>query len=174
VVGFAPGLRVSAAVRAFAQAQPDVEIELRRLNWYEQAEAVRDGRVDVGYLRRPFDDTGIRTVRVGSEPKVVCMPAAHALASRRRLTAADLAGETILDAVARRTATVEEKFELVAAGLGIAMVPRSVARYYARPGLVHRLVADAVAYEICLAVARDRRQHHLQEFMTVAAQALAD
>jgi DNA-binding transcriptional LysR family regulator len=174
VVGFAPGLSVSPAVRAFTRAHPGVEVELLHLNWHEQAEALRDGRADVGYLRRPFDGDGIRTIPVGSEPKVVCLPATHALASRRRLTEADLDGETILDAAARRTATVEEKLELVAAGRGIAMVPRSVARYYSRPDLVHRPVTDAAPLDICLAVLEGRRERHLQDFLTAAAHALAE
>lgn len=173
VVGFAPGLSVSAAVRAFAHAHPGVEIELFRLNWYEQAEALRDGRADVGYLRHPFDTDGIHTIPIGSEPKVVCLPATHPLASRRRLARADLESEVILDAEARRTATIEEKLELVAAGRGLALVPRSVARYYSRPDLVHRPMTDAVPYETCLAVAEDRRQQHLRDFLAVAAQALA-
>lgn len=173
VVGFAPGLSVSAAVRAFTHEHPGVEIELLRLNWYEQAEALRDGRADVGYLRHPFDADGLHTVPIGSEPKVVCLPAAHPLASRRRLTRADLDGEAILGREPRCTATIEEKLELVAAGVGIALVPRSVARYYSRPDLVHRPVADAVSYETCLAVVEDRRQQHLWDFLAVAAQALA-
>jgi DNA-binding transcriptional LysR family regulator len=174
VVGFSPGLSVSPAIRAFTHAHPGVEIELLHLIWYEQADALRDGRADVAYLRRPFDGHGIRTIPVGSEPKVACLPATHALASRRRLTKADLDGEMILDAEARRTATVEEKLELVAAGRGIAMVPRSVARYYSRPDLVHRPVTDAVSYEICLAVLEGRHGQHLQDFLTAATQALAE
>jgi DNA-binding transcriptional LysR family regulator len=172
VVGFAPGLRVSAAVRAYTQAHPDVEIELLHVNWYEQAETIRDGRADVGYLRRPFDDQGLRTVPVGSEKKVVCLPPGHPLASRRRLTTADLEGLPILDAEARRTATAEEKFELVAAGRGIAVVPRSVARYYARPDIAHRPLADAPPQELCLAVAEDRRQQHIEDFLNVATATL--
>ncbi|MDO8212208.1 LysR family transcriptional regulator [Conexibacter sp. CPCC 206217] len=173
VVGFAPGLQVSPAVRAFGAAHPGVEVELLRLHWYDQAEALRDGRADVACIRQPFDPEGLRTIRVGSEPKVACMPATHRLASRRRLTAADLDGETIIDAAARRTASVEEKFELVASGLGIAMVPRSVARSYARPGLVHRPVAGAEVLEIHLAVTDDRRQQRLEDFLSVAAAALS-
>ena len=173
VVGFAPGLSVSAAIRAFAEAYPGVEVRLLRLNWYEQADALRDGRADIGYLRQPFNQDGIRIVQLGTEPKVACLPTTHALASRRRLTTADLDGETVLDAEARRTATVEEKLELVAAGRGIAMVPRSVARYYSRPDLVHRPVTDAEPYEVCLAVLDGRTGKHLADFMTVAARALA-
>ncbi|KAK1182218.1 LysR substrate-binding domain-containing protein [Streptomyces sp. NBS 14/10] len=173
VVGFVPGLSVSTAVRAFAHEHPGVEIELLRLNWYEQAEALRDGRADVGYLRHAFDTDGLHTVPIGSEPQVACLPVAHPLASRRRLTRADLDGEEILDGERRRVATIEEKLELVAAGVGVALVPRSVARYYSRPDLVHRPVTDAVSHETCLAVVEDRRQQHLWDFLAVAAQALA-
>jgi DNA-binding transcriptional LysR family regulator len=174
VFGFAPGLRVSAAVRAFEQLHPETEIQLVHLNWFEQAEAVRDGRVDVGYLRRPFDDHGLRTIPINREPKVAVMPATHPLAPKRRLMLAQLEREVVLDAHSRRTATVEEKFELVAAGEGIALVPRSVARYYARPDVVHRPLIGAVEYETCLVTGADRCQQHLHEFVTVATQALGD
>jgi DNA-binding transcriptional LysR family regulator len=174
VVGFAAGLSVAPAVRAFTQAHPGVEVEPLRLNWHEQADALRDGRADVGYLRRPFDSHGLRVIVVGSEPKVACLPATHVLASRRRLSAADLDGVAILDAEARRTATVEEKLELVAAGRGIALLPRSVARYYSRPDLVHRPLADAVPFEICLVVLEDRRDRYVQDFLAGAVKALAD
>jgi DNA-binding transcriptional LysR family regulator len=174
VVGFAAGLSVSPAVRAFTRAHPGVEVEPIHLKWHEKADALRDGRADVGYLRRPFDATGIRTIPVGSERKVACLPATHALASRRRLTQADLDGQTILDAEARRTATVEEKLELIAAGRGIAMLPLSVARYYSRPDVVHRPVTDAVPLEICLAVVEGRHERQLEEFLAVAADTLAE
>lgn len=67
---------------------------------------------------------------------------------------------------------MEEKFELVASGRGIAMVPRSVARSYARHGLVHRPVTGADVLEIYLAATDDRRQQHLNDFLSVAAAAL--
>jgi DNA-binding transcriptional LysR family regulator len=172
VVGFAQGLSVLAAVRDFGDAHPDVDIERLSLNWYEQAEALHDGRADVGYLRGSFDGQGLRTVQIGSEATVACMPAGHPLAARRKLTTSDLAGQAMFDAEARRTATIEEKFELIAAGHGVTLVPRSVARYYARPGLAHRTVTDAQPYHLCLAVATGRRQQHLEDFLTIAATAL--
>jgi|SRR5882757_224781 len=174
VVAFASGLHVSDAVRAFAATHPDVEIELFGLHWWEQDAPLRDGRADVGYLRRPFDDTGLRTVPIGSEPKVACLPANHVLARRRALTCADLDGEPILDAHARRTSSVEEKFELISAGHGIAMVPRSVARSYSRPGLVYRPVTDAAPVETCLVVAEDRRERRVLDFVRVAAETLGE
>ena len=172
VVAFAPGLHVSDAVRAFTASHPGVEIELLRLHWWEQDAPLRDGRADVGYFRRPFDEEGMRVELVGREPKVACMPATHPLARRRQLRVADLDGETILDAHARRTSSVEEKFELIAAGHGIALVPRSVARSYSRPDLVYRRVIDAVPVETCLVLPRDRREPRVLEFLAIATRAL--
>jgi DNA-binding transcriptional LysR family regulator len=137
-----------------------------------RAAAGRPGRRRVP--PRPFDDTGLRAVSIGSEPKVACLPSTHRLARRRTLTWADLDGETILDAHARRTSSVEEKFELIAAGHGVAMVPRSVARSYSRPDLVYRSVTDAVPVETCVVVAEDRRERRVLDFATVAAQTLGD
>jgi DNA-binding transcriptional LysR family regulator len=174
VIGFAPGLSVAGAVRAFQQENPGIGVDMQRLNWFEQAEALRDGRVDVGYLRRPFDGHGIRCLPVGSEPVVACLPAAHPLSSKPYLVAADLSAETVLDTEIRRATTVEEKFELVAAGRGIAVLPRSVAEYYSQPGLVYLPIADTAPYELCIAVIKNRRQQHLREFVKVAVAALAD
>ena len=173
VVAFAPGLHVSEAVRAFTAARPEVEIGLLQLNWWEQDAALRDGRADVGHLRRPFDDTGLRTVPIGTESKVACLPVTHPLARRRTLVRADLDGESVMDAQSRRTSSVEEKFERVAAGHGIALVPVSVARSYSRPDLAYVPVLDLEPVGTCLAVLKGRRERRVRDFLSVAAQTLA-
>ncbi|MEW2164808.1 LysR family transcriptional regulator [Streptomyces sp. NPDC007084] len=174
VVAFTPGLHVSEAVRVFSAAHPDVEIELLQVKWWEQTAPLRDGRADVGYLRRPFDDSGLHTVAVGTERKDACLPATHPLAGRPALVLADLEGESILDARERRTSSVEEKFELVAAGHGIALVPHSVACSYSRPDLVHIPVKDAEPVDVCIAVVKDRRERHVRDFVTIAQQTLGE
>ena len=142
VVAFTPGLHVSPAIREFGTLHPDVQIELFQSKWWEQDAPLRDGRADVGYLRRPFDDAGLRTVTIGCESKVACLPVTHPLARRKKLRMADLDGEFILDAQTRRTSSVEEKFELIASGHGIALVPRTVAESYSRADLVNLPVTD--------------------------------
>ncbi|MGA6205126.1 LysR family transcriptional regulator [Nocardia testacea] len=176
VVGFASGLRVSAAVRAFGASHPEVEVELFQLKWWEQELPLRDGRADIGYLRRPFDDTGLCTVTVGAEPKIACLPSTHRLAAApaadRPLLEVDLAGEPVIGAQVRRTASIEEKFELIASGHGIAVVPRGVAQAYSRPDLVYRQVMDAEPADICIAVPEHRREGRVREFAQVAAATL--
>lgn len=174
VVAFTPGLHVSAAVRAFAATHPGVEIDLVRLSWWEQDAPLRDGRADVGYLRRPFDDTGLRAIPIGREPKLVCLPVNHPLAHRRALVVADLAGEPVLDAQARRTSSIEEKFELIAAGHGIAVLPRSVARSYSRPELVYRPLTDLAPVETCVVVTEDRRERRVLDFVAIAEETLGE
>ena len=174
VVGFMPGLHVSAALREFSVLHPDVELQLLPLKWWEQDAPLRDGRADVGYLRRPFDDAGLRVVAVGMESKVACLPVTHVLAGRRRLKTADLDGEDILDARTRRTSSVEEKFELIASGHGIALVPRTVAESYSRPDLVYLPVTDMAPVETCIAVAEGRRERRVANFVDAAVRTLGD
>ncbi len=174
VVAFAPGLHVSETVRAFALTHPGVEIELLHLPWWEQDAPLRDGRADVGYLRRPFDEAGLRAIRVGSDPKVACLPASHPLARRASLSLTDLEGESIIDGASRRVSSVEEKFELIVAGHGIAVVPISVATSYSRPDLVYRPLVDAVPLDTCLVVMADREDPRVADFMAVAAETLSD
>ncbi|MFJ7272965.1 LysR family transcriptional regulator [Kitasatospora sp. NPDC098663] len=171
-VAFSPGLHVSDVIRAFTARHPAIETDVVPARWWEQDAPLRDGRAQVGYLRRPFDDSGLRTISIGHEPTVACMPAAHPLACRAELTSADLADQRILDTPTRRTSSLEEKFELIASGQGIALVPLSVARSYSRPDLAHLPVTDAPGTETCLAVLADRHEKLLRDFLEIATATL--
>ncbi|MFI6768111.1 LysR family transcriptional regulator [Streptomyces sp. NPDC050355] len=172
VVGFSPGLHVSDAIRAFTLSHPKVEIDVLPLRWWERDAPLRDGRAHVGYLRHPFDDSGLRTVPIGHETKVACLPVTHPLASRRALTSADLDGEPILDGRTRRTSSLEEKFELIASGQGIALVPVSIAGSYSRPDLVYLTVTDALPVETCLVVPEGSRPGPVRDFLDIATATL--
>ncbi|MGY2060667.1 LysR family transcriptional regulator, partial [Nocardia gipuzkoensis] len=98
VIAFSPGLHVSEAIRAFATRHPEVETGVVPARWWEPDAPLRDGRAQIGYLRRPFDESGLRIIPIGREPRVATMPVSHPLASCRELTRADLEGERMLDA----------------------------------------------------------------------------
>ncbi|GAA1528372.1 LysR family transcriptional regulator [Kribbella lupini] len=172
VVAFASGLRVSEVVVAFAAKYPDVEVDLLRLNWWEQDGPLRDGRADIGYLRGSFDRTGMRVVAIGNERRVACLPLSHRLADRETVVRADLDGEEIMNTQRRRTASIEEKFELIASGHGIALVPETVARVYPRPDLVYLPIADAEPDETCLVVPAGRRNELALDFLDLAVSSL--
>ncbi|MBO0651342.1 LysR family transcriptional regulator [Streptomyces triculaminicus] len=172
VVAFSPGLHVSDAIRAFTASHPKVAVDVFPLRWWERDAPLRDGRAHVGYLRRPFDDSGLRTVPIGHETKVACLPVTHPLAGRSTLTSADLDGEPILGGRTRRTSSLEEKFELIASGQGISLVPVSVAESYSRPDLVYLTVADALPVETCLAVPESGRAGPASDFLDIATATL--
>ncbi len=164
VVGFRAGIRVTEAVRAFTAAHPDVVVDVRRLEWDDQAEAVLDGRVDLGYVRLPVTEGGLTLHPLGTEPRMAALPAGHPLAARPGLTTADLAGRTEILSLCgapvpgpdgrlpvSAVRTVEEKLEYVAAGRGVAYLPLSAARLYRRPDVVYRPVADLPPDETALA-----------------------
>ncbi len=57
------------------------------------AAAVRGGAADVAILRTPFDQRGLDTELLLTEPRVAVLPAGHPLADRPELRRADLAGQ---------------------------------------------------------------------------------
>jgi DNA-binding transcriptional LysR family regulator len=61
----------------------------------EQPQALRDGRADVGLLLCPFDDRGLDSEPLLTEPVLVALAAADPLAARTRLCLTDLAGRRL-------------------------------------------------------------------------------
>ncbi|MFI9385827.1 LysR family transcriptional regulator [Kutzneria sp. NPDC052558] len=187
-VGFMPGLIVTGAVRALSDRHPELTVNVVRTSWNDQVEVVRDGRVDVSYIRLPVDQSGLTVRPLLSEPRVAVLPADHRLAGKESVAVADLADEHLLqdpDAVPewRDIATelrdgtraamvafhaVEEKLEHVATGRGITVLPLSTATFYTRPDIVHVPVRDIPPNQVCLAWDAGRRSRLITEFAAIA------
>ncbi|MET0591443.1 MAG: LysR substrate-binding domain-containing protein, partial [Polyangiaceae bacterium] len=80
-------------LRVFHTRSPSVEVSLRELPPQEQIEALKDARIDVGFLRGPMHDDELASQEVQSEPLVVALPSGHALGARAKLALALLADE---------------------------------------------------------------------------------
>jgi DNA-binding transcriptional LysR family regulator len=85
-IGFMPGLTVTEPVRAFAASHPEVTVDVLRTDWTDQVRVLRDGRVDIGYVRMPIDLTALSSWLLFTEAQVAVVPAAHRLAGRDRLS----------------------------------------------------------------------------------------
>ncbi|KMO43100.1 LysR family transcriptional regulator [Methylobacterium variabile] len=159
-------------IRRFGERYPAVSVRLHEMPPGEQPAALHARRTDLGFLRRPPDDPELRAVRAWPETVGVALPAGHRLAARDRIALQDLRDEpyvslrlrdsrfatSLWDAclaagfVPRLTQQVVESaslVNLVAAGLGVALVPESIGAL-PRPDIVYRPLADpAPVADVC-------------------------
>jgi DNA-binding transcriptional LysR family regulator len=187
VIGFRAGIPVIPAARAFGAQHPDVVVDVQRTEWDDQAQTVLDGRVDVGFVRLPVDETGLRLTPLYTEPLLVALPTDHPLAGKEEISEADLAGEPLIwhgDASTRPTRLpysdprlrvhgVDEKLEHVAAGRGITFVASSESLFYSRPDISYVPVRDLAPDQVGVAMAASRPSRLADDFFA-AAQATAE
>jgi DNA-binding transcriptional LysR family regulator len=170
-IGFVPSVMcglLPELIRQFRLVEPDVETGFTELLSIEQAAALKLGRIDVGFGRLPIDDPDIACVTLLREPMRAALPGAHPLVGSGTVGLDALAREPlvvyparprpgyadqVLDLFARRgmrPASVSEANEiqtalgLVAAGIGVALVPASACQGR-RGSIVFRTVTDADA-----------------------------
>jgi DNA-binding transcriptional LysR family regulator len=182
MAGFRVGIAVTAAVRRFNDRHPDVLVDVQRIEGDDQAPMLLDGRIDVGYVRLPIDEAGLRVTPLYTEPQVVVLPAGHRLAGKEQVTEADLASEPLVWPGGASTQPtrrphpnagylvrgVDETLEHVAAGRGISFLPRSVTVFYSHPEVSYVPIPDLAPAQVCLAVAASRTSPVVDDFLTAA------
>ena len=187
MVGFRAGVAVTPAARAFEDRHPDVVVDLQRMEADEQAAMLLDGRIDVGYVRLPIDEAGLRVTPLYTEPRVAVLPAGHRFAGKEQVTEADLAGELLVwhgDPSTQPTKRplpdagypargVDETLEHVGAGRGVSFLARSASVFYSHPDVVYVPIPDLAPDQVCLAVAASHTSPVVADFVT-AAQSTAE
>ncbi|MBB3052407.1 DNA-binding transcriptional LysR family regulator [Prauserella isguenensis] len=147
-----PGVIPDKWVRKWGERVPDVPLQLVRVSAAEAAEHVRDGHVDAVLLRLPTDGTGLHAIPLYTEATVVVVEKEHLLTVADEVSVDDLADDVVLHphddtlpwerlpgqpAIARPDTTAGA-IELVAAGVGVLVVPQSLARLHHRKSLTYR------------------------------------
>lgn len=140
------------SLRAFEQAHPTAGLDLHEMNTNQQIENLLRGKADVGFIHAvPLPDE-LSAHTTLTERLVCCVPRHHRLAGRSRISISEMAGDKVLvfsrefaahyhDRIVAllRSAKVEPHapyrvqhwltvVALVAQGMGISLVPRSLAR----------------------------------------------
>jgi DNA-binding transcriptional LysR family regulator len=177
-------------VRVFRERHRDVHLTLHELSAAEQTRALHDGRIQVSFLRPPMDDSAIEVQTIVREPWVVAMPVSHRLAGRTRVALRTLAGEPFvtfprelapvlydqLISMCRaagfsphivQEAQMQTIVSLVAAGIGVALVPATL-QNLSRSGLVYKRLTGAPSrIELAVAWRRDDTSPLLRAFLEV-------
>jgi DNA-binding transcriptional LysR family regulator len=180
-VGYVPGVTPAKWARTWAHRHPEVPLRLHAVAAADAADALRADTIDVALLRPPVDASGIAVISLYEETTVVVVPIDHLLSAVDAVTAADLDGEPIvipLDDVVgwaaapgvhvdQRPETTQDATELVAAGIGVLIVPQSLARLHHRKDLVYRPITDAPTCPVALAVPEGQQQDIVEEFIGI-------
>jgi LysR family transcriptional regulator, benzoate and cis,cis-muconate-responsive activator of ben and cat genes len=183
---------IPRAVQAFQARYPDVNFELLEMSAADQAAALKDHRIELGFVVPPIDDPAIEVEVVGSESLILAMPTAHRLARQTTVKTAQLAGERFIGSstacgtnrpimVALRAAGAEQpvarvsdthlRLGFVAAGLGLTLVPASVAEL-TRAGISYRLLQPPAHVELAIARLKSARADAaLERFVEAAREA---
>jgi len=152
VIGFVVSTVVLPDVlRVFRARQPGVDLGLHQLTSARQVVALREGRLDVGFVRLPLVAPDLQTEVAYQEPIVIVTAKEHPVARRRRVSLAMLGGEPFIlwprsegagfhdqviglcraagfsPHVVQEATEMQTIINLVAAGIGVSLVPRSVA-----------------------------------------------
>jgi DNA-binding transcriptional LysR family regulator len=153
-------------------------------------EALRDGRIQVGFVRLPMDETGLVVEPILREPLIAVLPEGHRLARRARVRLVDLRSDRMIlfprhsapgyydvfISACRRAGyaprilhpgSMQTNLGLVSAGLGVTPMPASI-RNLRRAGVVYRPLAPPVPHvEMAVAYRRDERSAVLPAFLRV-------
>lgn len=194
VVGYPSSVAFSGLtelLKAFRTRAPGVALTVRELPPQEQLEALKDGRIDVGFIRGPSHEPDVMTRRVRSEPLVVALPSQHPLRARKRIALELLAkepfvafprhrGPAFFDLLMRlcheagftprivQEAPLLDLVSLVAAGFGVSLVPSSF-RNARRPGIVFRPIVGAPRADLLAAWRPDERSPIVRDFLDTVA-----
>jgi len=191
-IGFVPSADLDLlprALRLWRKRFPDAEVELHALLPEQQIEALRHGQIQLGILRLPVDDRSLVVRRILREPLLAALPVRHPLAQRARVRIADLKADPLIlfprrtapshydwllstcrrsgftPRVLHETESLQTNVGLIAAGLGVSLLPASI-RNLKRVGVVYRPLAPPVPH-VALAAAymRDDPPEVAQAFL---------
>lgn len=157
-----PGVTLTKWSRIWEERRQDTALEFLPVAEPDVVAAL-ESDADVAFVRLPVETEGLSVIRLYSETHVVVASADDAIADVEELTLADLAEYTLHDSAA----PVADTIALVAAGVGVVVLPHAIARAHARKDLVSRPVTDAPETEIAIAWLAEGETPDIQEFVGI-------
>lgn len=169
-----PGVTVDRWARTWAERQPGEELQVTPI----AAGTALPADADAGLLRLPVDTNTFHAVPLYTEKTVVVVPKEHLVSAADEVTLADVADEPLLrplddvltwpaPAGGHRPDTTADAFPLVAAEVGLLVVPQSLARLYHRKDLTYRTVTDAPTSSVGLVWRRDGHTDLVEEMIGI-------
>ncbi|WP_438353853.1 LysR substrate-binding domain-containing protein [Microbacterium sp. CJ88] len=186
-LGVIPGATPGKWVQAWRERMPAVAVELVPLEVRDQRTALLSGELDAALVRLPLEDDGLHVIRLYDEVPVVVVSAESALTVAEQLGADDLVGEVLVvprddvfgaevlsaaipGAASPRfdpPADTGDAIATVAAGVGIVVVPMSLARLHHRKDAEHRPLRGGPTSTVALAWPAERTTPDVEAFVGI-------
>ncbi|WP_282615085.1 LysR family transcriptional regulator [Roseomonas gilardii] len=184
--------RVPLAIRTYRRRYPDVELSLREANSNGLVEALRSGSLDAAFLRpEAIDRDGLRLHAMEEEPLIAALPSsrmAHEKPIHLRELASDpfvmtprALGPTLFDVtigacrkagfepiIGQSAPQVASVLALVAAELGVALVPVSMRDAAIKGVTYHDIKGEKPVTALALAVRSNERSPAVAAFVAEA------
>ncbi len=179
-------------LRRFRELYPDVELVLLELASGEQGQALRDKRIHLSLARLPTPEAGIVLETLAQDPLLAAFPASHRLATRKAVKLPELAAEPFLlfpphaessyaefvihlceqagftPRIVQTTGEIQTAISLVAAGIGITLVPAAM-QNLRREGVVYRpIVQPTPTVDLTMAYRENDPSPILPHFLEIA------
>lgn len=165
-LGVVPGATPGKWIDVWKQRMPRNDLHLVSLDVARQVEAFDEGAVDAALVRLPIDRDGLSVITLYDETTVTVCSIDSSLTAADELTLADLVGEVVMvpddDVLALEVPgalapsfaplpTTEDAVTTAATGVGIALMPMSLARLHHRKDVAYRPVTGAPTPTVALA-----------------------
>jgi DNA-binding transcriptional LysR family regulator len=184
---------VPAILQAFRTRCPAVKLELHELTTNEQLQRLREGRIDIGFVRPPIEEDGINSEIVFREPLIVALPETHPWADRAVVELRELSGEPFIlfprslapglydpivslcqqagfsPIAGQEAIQMQTIISLVAAEMGVAIVPASMQNFQ-RSGVVYKSLPESTCIVAIALIWRNAPTQAVQRFLEVARQ----
>ncbi|MFC8203621.1 MULTISPECIES: LysR family substrate-binding domain-containing protein [Streptomyces] len=180
-LAYVPGVTPTKWVRIWNERLPGTPLTLVGVPAADAAGLLRDGGADAGFVRLPVDRTDLSAIPLYTETTVVVIPKDHAAFSVEEMSVEDLADEIVLHPLDdtldwerppgrpafERPATTADAVELVAAGVGLLVVPQSLARLHHRKDLTYRPMTGVPESRIALSWPEEKTTDLVEEFIGI-------
>ncbi|MDQ0983496.1 LysR family transcriptional regulator substrate-binding protein [Streptomyces sp. V2I9] len=163
-LAYVPGVTPTKWVRVWQERLPHTPLELVQATAADATGLLVDGAADAGLVRLPVDRSVLSAIPLYTETTVVVIPKDHVATAAEEVSLDELSDEIVLHPLDdvlgwetlpgrpafERPATTADAVELVAAGVGVLLVPQSLARLHHRKDLTYRPVREAPESRVAL------------------------
>ncbi|MEU3642661.1 LysR family substrate-binding domain-containing protein [Lentzea sp. NPDC034063] len=163
-LAYVPGVTPGKWARVWEERLPETPLTLVQVTTAEAGAKVRSGEADAALLRLPGDREDLHAIPLYTETSVVVFPKDHEFAAADELSVEDLAGHVLWQPLddpldwdsqpgqppVERPETTADAIQIVAAGVGMLVVPQSLARLHHRKDLKYVPLSDAPQSRVAL------------------------